>query len=95
MSGAASSRRAAGVVLAALAALIIAACGGGTHVATSVDSHTFVDLVDALPANLDETGTPDDASAQILPSWMSELVRPASVAPGPSAVLPPDDAVVP
>jgi peptide/nickel transport system substrate-binding protein len=82
-------------VLAALAALAIVSCGGGTHVATTIGSHTFVDLVDALPANLDETGTPDVASTQILPNWMSELVRPATAPPGPSAVLPPDDAVVP
>ena len=31
----------------------------------------------------------------ILPNWASELVRPASAAPGPDAVLPRDDAVVP
>jgi peptide/nickel transport system substrate-binding protein len=82
-------------VLAALAALAIAACGGETHVATTVGSHTFVDLVDALPADLDETGTPDNASTQIVPNWMSELVRTATAAPGPSTVLPTGGAVVP
>jgi ABC-type transport system substrate-binding protein len=60
-----------------------------------VAAHTFVDLVGELPTNLDETGTPDPASVAILPSWSSELVRPAPAAPGPNARLPPDDAVVP
>jgi peptide/nickel transport system substrate-binding protein len=90
--------------LAALGALAIlggglAACGGSSAGATSTNAtlaaHTFVDLVPELPTDLDETGTPDDASVSILPTWSSELVRPAPAAPGPDAHLPPDDAVVP
>ena len=85
--------------LAALSAAGLAACGGtsantaGTSAAAQ--AHTFIDLVATLPINLDETGTPDPASTAILPSWSSELVRPAAATPGPSAQLPPDDAVVP
>jgi len=87
-------------VLAAFAALALAACGssGGQHtqtVVTAIAGRTFIDLVPALPQNLDETGTPDQASATVLPTWSGELVRPARARPGPDAVLPPDDAVVP
>ena len=57
--------------------------------------HTFIDLVGELPTSLDETATPDAASTALLPSWSSELVRPKGAAPGPEAVLAPDDAVVP
>lgn len=80
--------------LAVLTAAAIAACGGGPS-ATAVGSHTFIDLVAELPTSLDETATPSPASTSILPSWSSELVRPAPAAPGPNAQLPPDDAVVP
>ncbi len=99
MTGAAASRRAIAVAaLAALGAVALAACGGAslTPAATkAVAAHTFIDLVPALPVNLDETGTPDPSSVAILPSWSSELVRPAPATPGPHAVLPADDAVVP
>jgi peptide/nickel transport system substrate-binding protein len=93
-------RAAALAVLAALCAGAIGACGGGGVAATpsasaSLTAHTFIDLVGELPTDLDETGTPDPASVSILPSWYSELVRPAPAAPGPNARLPPDDAVVP
>jgi peptide/nickel transport system substrate-binding protein len=90
--------------VAALAALVfagLAGCGGASSGASSTTSsapppaHTFIDLVGELPANLDETATPDTASTDLLPSWSSELVRPKGVAPGPNAVLAPDDAVVP
>jgi ABC-type transport system substrate-binding protein len=95
--------------VAALAALVLtgfAACGGssggGTGAAGSSTSsnttpagHTFIDLVGELPINLDETATPDTASTDLLPSWSSELVRPKGAAPGPNAVLAPDDAAVP
>src|ERR1700686_3150951 len=57
--------------------------------------HTFIHLVGELPTSLDETATPDAASTAVLPSWSSELVRPKGAAPGPEAVLAPDDAVVP
>ena len=87
----------------ALAALItagVAACGAGRHTTpttatVTVTPRTFVDLVGELPGNLDETATPDAASTELLPNWSGELVRPASAAPGPDAVLPPDGAVVP
>jgi len=86
-------------VLAAAAALALAlalaGCGGSSAAATSAAAHTFTDLVAQLPVDLDETGTPSPASASILPSWSSELVRPAPAAPGPNAQLPPDGAVVP
>jgi ABC-type transport system substrate-binding protein len=62
---------------------------------TTPPGHTFIDLVGELPASLDETATPDAASTGLLPSWSSELVRPKGAAPGPDAVLAPDDAVVP
>ena len=91
---------AAHAALAALAAAGLAGCGGAGASATATSSvtpagHTFIDLVAELPTNLDETGTPDAASTDLLPSWSSELVRPRGVAPGPNARLPPDDAVVP
>lgn len=96
-------RAAALAALAALCAGAIDACGGGgpatpTPTPTTnaaLTAHTFIDLVGELPTDLDETGTPDPASVAILPSWSSELVRPAPAAPGPNARLPPDDAVVP
>lgn len=88
--------------LTALAAVALAGCGSGgskqqvvTDTTATATAHTFVDLVPELPNNLDETGTPDPASSAILPTWASELVRPAGAAPGPAAVLPADDAVVP
>jgi ABC-type transport system substrate-binding protein len=82
--------------LAVLTAAAIAACGGsGPPSATAAGSHAFIDLVPDLPTSLDETATPSSTSASILPSWSSELVRPAPAAPGPDARLPPDDAVVP
>jgi peptide/nickel transport system substrate-binding protein len=92
--------------LAALAALCVGAvdaCGGSgtggagtpTTASAALTAHTFIDLVGELPTDLDETGTPDPAAVAILPSWSSELVRPAPAAPGPNARLPPDDAVVP
>ncbi len=98
MTLAGRSRRAVGAVaLAALVAATVAACGSGRHttIANAASPHTFVDLVGELPGNLDETGTPDNASTQLLPNWSGELVRPASAAPGPGAVLPGDGAVVP
>jgi peptide/nickel transport system substrate-binding protein len=87
-------------VLAALASVCLAACGGsgGAHTATvvtAIPGHTFIDLVPAIPVDLDETGTPDAASTALLPTWSGELVRPARTKPGPGAVLPGDDAVVP
>jgi len=91
-------RFAALAALAVLGAAALAACGGSsgaTPGASATDAHTFIDLVGELPTSLDETGTPSPASATILPSWSSELVRPASATPGPNAVLPPDGAVVP
>lgn len=90
--------------LPALAALCLAACGGSssssgsTSVSGSVTvsaAHTFTDLVSEVPVSLDETATPDSASAALLPTWSSELVRPVPARPGPGAKLPPDGAVVP
>jgi peptide/nickel transport system substrate-binding protein len=90
--------------VAALAALVLvglAGCGGsgsashGTTSSATPAGHTFIDLVGELPTSLDETATPDAASTDLLPSWSSELVRPKGAAPGPNAVLAPDDAVVP
>ena len=90
--------------VAALAALVLAGLAGcagsgsASHSTTSSATpaeHTFIDLVGELPTNLDETATPDAASTDLLPSWSSELVRPKGAAPGPNAVLAPDDAVVP
>ena len=84
--------------MAACAGFGLAGCGGsggGATSSTSISAHTFVDLVGELPTNLDETGTPSPASAQTLPSWSSELVRPAFAAPGAGAQLPADGAVVP
>ena len=100
---AARSRRATRAALAALAAALAATaagCGSGAQAGNptaspQIGAHTFVDLVPSLPTDLDTTGTPDTASDQIVPSWSGELVRPAPATPGPSAVLPPDDAVVP
>jgi ABC-type transport system substrate-binding protein len=94
------------VALAALVLAGLAACGGSsgggtgatgssTSSNTTPAGHTFIDLVGELPINLDETATPDTASTDLLPSWSSELVRPKGAAPGPNAVLAPDDAVVP
>jgi ABC-type transport system substrate-binding protein len=82
--------------LALLAAAAIAGCGGGgSSSTTGAGAHTFTDLVAELPTSLDETATPSPASASLLPSWSSELVRPAPAAPGPDALLSPDGAVVP
>jgi ABC-type transport system substrate-binding protein len=89
-------RRKRFAALALLAAAGLAGCGGGGAAsATGAGAHTFTDLVAELPTSLDETATPSPASASILPSWSSELVRPAPAAPGPDARLPPDGAVVP
>ncbi len=93
-------RVAALAVLAALGAAALAACGGSGQGATATVAivngpHTFTDLVGELPTDLDETGTPSPAAASILPSWSSELVRPAPTTPGPNTQLPPDGAVVP
>jgi peptide/nickel transport system substrate-binding protein len=76
----------------ALLALLLTGCGGSS---ASRARHTFIDEVPGLPADLDETGTPDIAQMQIMPSWSSELVRPRGVTPGPHAVLPSADSVVP
>lgn len=94
MTGARLSRRVVlqALAAAALLALLLAGCGGS---AASRARHTFIDEVPGLPADLDETGTPDIAQTQIVPSWSSELVRPRGVPPGPHAILPPADAVVP
>ena len=87
-------------VCGALVTVCLAACGGsdGLHTAavvTSIPGRTFTDLVPAVPDDLDETGTPDAASTALVPTWSGELVRPARTKPGPDAVLPGDDAVVP
>ncbi|HLK45697.1 MAG TPA: hypothetical protein VKT18_06890, partial [Acidimicrobiales bacterium] len=96
MTGSAPSRVAA---LAAVAALTVAGCGGSgartVKVITSIPGRTFIDLVPTIPNDLDQTGTPSPASAALLPTWSGELVRPAGARPGPGAVLPHDDAVVP
>jgi peptide/nickel transport system substrate-binding protein len=86
--------------LTALAATALAACGGSTPSSPPLPTiqpgpHVFTDLVEELPTDLDESGTPSPAAVAILPSWSSELVRPTPAAPGPNAQLPPDDAVVP
>jgi peptide/nickel transport system substrate-binding protein len=81
--------------LALLAAAGLVGCGATAAPNKTPAAHTFIDLVGELPTNLDETGTPDTASTELLPNWSSELVRPKGAAPGPNAVLPPDDAVVP
>jgi peptide/nickel transport system substrate-binding protein len=95
-----SRRAVAALALAALIAAGVAACGAGRHTTTttappSTSPRTFVDVVGELPGNLDDTATPDAASTELLPNWSGELVRPASAAPGPDAVLPADGAVVP
>jgi len=101
-----SSRRAiCAAALSVLAAACVAACGGGGSAATSSSTaaagasvtaaHTFTDLVSEVPLNLDETATPDTVSTRLVPSWSSELVRPAPATPGPDAQLPADNAVVP
>jgi ABC-type transport system substrate-binding protein len=99
-----SSRRAiCAAVASALAAASLAACGGGSGATGSSTAagaavsaaHTFTDLVSEVPLNVDETATPDTASTRLVPSWSSELVRPAPATPGPDAKLPPDNAVVP
>jgi peptide/nickel transport system substrate-binding protein len=96
-----SRRAVAALALAALIAAGVAACGAGQHTTTTTAAapraspRTFVDVVDELPGDLDETATPDAASTELLPNWSGELVRPAPAAPGPDAVLPADDAVVP
>jgi peptide/nickel transport system substrate-binding protein len=77
-------------------ALLVAGCGSaGSAGPLSVPrSRTFIDLVPALPADLDESGTPVPTQ-QLLQSWSSELVRPAPASPGPDAVVPAPDSVVP
>ena len=91
------------VALSVLAGACLGACGGSgagsssgsSSSATVSAAHVFTDLVSEVPLSLDETATPDPASTTLLPSWSSELVRPAPAKPGPDALLPPDDAVVP
>lgn len=94
MTRASRSRLLQAATLCAALASCVSACGGGAA-ASALRAHTFTDLVAALPLDLDETATPSSASAQILPTWASELVRPQPAAPGPDTKLPPDDAVVP
>jgi peptide/nickel transport system substrate-binding protein len=89
-----SARRRLLATAALLAAGAVAGCGGGAS-ATTAGAHTFIDLVAELPTSLDETATPSTTAASTLPTWSSELVRPAPAAPGPNARLPPDGAVVP
>jgi len=57
-------------------------------------NRTFIDLVPALPGDLDESATPGVAG-DLLQSWSSELVRPQAARPGAGAVLPDGAAVVP
>jgi peptide/nickel transport system substrate-binding protein len=87
-----------GIAVGAILALC-AAGGGGSSAGSSdpapASSRTFIDLVPQLPSDLDESGTPDQAQIEILPSWSSELVRPAGATPGPHATLPGANAVVP
>jgi peptide/nickel transport system substrate-binding protein len=99
-----SRRVARATALSVSAACALAACGGGGSGVSSSSSasavsvtaaHTFTDLVTEIPLDIDETATPDTASTELLPSWSSELVRPAGAAPGPNAKLPADGAVVP
>jgi len=75
--------------------LLVGGCGGQAPSAVRPGGHTFIDVVPEIPADLDETGTPDPAQNEILPSWSSELVRPRGGRPGPDATLPAADAVVP
>jgi peptide/nickel transport system substrate-binding protein len=88
---------AAGAILALLvgAALARASSTGGSATPGLALSHTFIDLVQGLPSDLDETATPESAQIELEPSWSSELVRPAPATPGPNAKLPSADAVVP
>jgi ABC-type transport system substrate-binding protein len=81
-----------GLTCAALLALLLAGCGASS---ASTARHTFIDEVPAVPADLDESGTPDIGQLQVNSSWSSELVRPRGVTPGPNATLPPADSVVP
>ena len=79
-----------------VAAATLAACGAPHGPGASVPRRlTFVDAVPALPGDLDPSATPSGAEQTILPNWSSGLVRPAGVAPGPNAQLPPASAVVP
>jgi ABC-type transport system substrate-binding protein len=77
-------------------ALLVAGCGSsaGRHSVRVPRSRTFVDLVPALPSDLDESGTPG-AATELLQSWSSELVRPSAAPPGADTVLPGADSVVP
>jgi peptide/nickel transport system substrate-binding protein len=94
-------RRAGGLgtrpaLIAALVALGLALSGCGGEAVPGVSAaRTFTDLIPALPSDLDEAGTPDPNAVQVLPSWSSELVRPAASAPGPKATLPDPNDVVP
>jgi ABC-type transport system substrate-binding protein len=81
--------------LAALCALALGGCGGAVLTAGVPPARTFIDLVPQLPGDLDASATPSTAGAQILPSWASELVRPAPSSPGPKARLKDPNDVVP
>ena len=91
----------AGLVLAA--ALTITACGSSSSSSSKSNSqakstashvsHTYIDLVSAVPPSVDETQSPVTSSATLLPSWSSPLVRPAPGTPGQNARVP--DSVVP
>ena len=76
--------------------MLAAGCGSSSagRSAAVPRNRTFIDLVAALPGDLDESATPGPAGA-IVQSFSSELVRPASAPPGPGAVLPATGAVVP
>ncbi len=87
----------AGMVTAV--ALTIAACGSSSNSKSGAKStgshvsHTYVDLVSAVPPSVDETQSPVTSSATLLPSWSSPLVRPAPGTPGANAKV--SDSVVP
>jgi peptide/nickel transport system substrate-binding protein len=88
----AGSRLAGGICVA----LLVAGCGSSAsgQSASVPRSRTFIDLVPALPSDLDESGTPGTAT-ELLQSWSSELVRPSAAPPGANTVLPGADSVVP
>jgi len=88
----AGSRLAGGICVA----LLLAGCGSSAsgQSASVPRSRTFIDLVPALPSDLDESGTPGTAT-ELLQSWSSELVRPSAAPPGANTVLPGADSVVP
>ncbi len=100
MIAASRGRGTGGAACLALLALLVTAAGsssaaGRSPASTPASTHTYVDLVPALPANLDESATPDAAQSAIVASWSSELVRPRGAPPGPHATLPAADDVVP